>query len=225
MGLDNRNARRLVFDIETAPIPNAAEYVEEPSAPANYKDPEKIAAYIADAKANAIGKCALDPDLARIVAIGWRLEFEGDVRVALCQTIGQEYDALQRFWNDVREYVGLVGFHCLSFDLPVLLRRSLYLNVAAPDIALDKYRHPRVTDLQQVLSFNGTHKYHSLAFYAKRFGFDTDVPDAIDGASIPALVEAGDWDAVKAHVTADVTRTAMLAARLGYFHYESAEVL
>lgn len=225
MGYDNLNARRVVFDIETAPIAGANAFIEEPTAPSNYKDPEKIAAYIAEAKANAVSKCALDPDLARIVALAWRVEYDDTVHVEMCPGVGSESVALEQFWAVVRNSGQLVGYNCLAFDLPVLLRRSLYLHIAAPEIQIDTYRHPQVCDLQQVLSFNGKLKYHSLAFYAKRFGFDVDAPDDIDGSQISALVEAGDYDAVKRHVTADVNRTAMLAAKLGYFHYETAEVI
>lgn len=82
----------LVFDLETVAREDAADFLEPPCAPANYKDPDKIAAFIADATAKRLDKCALDPDLNRIVAIGTP---EG---VVLAKTELEEIDALRYFW-------------------------------------------------------------------------------------------------------------------------------
>jgi hypothetical protein len=213
MGLNNENARRLVFDIETAPIADAAEFLEPAEAPANYKDPAKIAAYIDEKNAENLGRCALDIDLCRVVAIGLRAE-DGDASAVLTPTVDEERSALALFWHDAST-AHLVGFNCLAFDLPVLMRRSQYLGIAIPSIAIDKYRHPSVTDLQMVLSFNGAVKLRGLSFYAKRFGIPCE--DTLTGAEIPAAVVESRWDDVRAHVMADVQKTAALAQRLGHF--------
>ena len=64
--------RYIVLDLESHAIPDAATYLTEPvEAPSNYKDPEKIAAYIKDAKQAQLDKAALDIDLARIVCLGF----------------------------------------------------------------------------------------------------------------------------------------------------------
>jgi hypothetical protein len=52
-----------------------------------------------------------------------------------------------------------------------------------------------------------------LKSYAKRYGLE--VEDQIDGKEIPALVQAGDWDAVRSHIESDVRLTVALAQRLG----------
>ncbi len=225
MGLNNENARRVVFDLETAPIVDAAEYLIEPiSAPSNYKDPDKIAAFIAEAQTKALDKCSLDPDLARIVALGWQAE-DGPVTVRTCQDEEQERDAINEFWNVRFKYQShVVGFNCLAFDLPVLLRRALYLNADRPDIQIDKFKHPSVSDLQQILSFNGTSPWHSLDFYTKRMGII--VPDVLTGAEIGQAVQEGRWSDIAAHCQADVVKTAALAQRLGLFRMaETAHVI
>src|SRR3990167_8029814 len=219
MGYDNENARRVVFDIETAPLPDAGDYLEPAEAPANYKDPAKIAAAIAEKNAENLSKCGLDVDLCRIVAIGW--QSEGGAGSFMVQEAQWEQDALRWFWTEVGDK-HLIGFNCLGFDLPVLLRRSLYLGVPAPAIQIDKFKHPQVTDLMQVLSFNGAIKFRGLSFYAKRFGLD--VPDTLTGADIAQAVAEGRWDAVESHVRADVQKTALLASRLGVFHQQPAEM-
>lgn len=214
MGLNNEHSRRIVFDLETAPIDGAATYLEPVSAPSNYKDEAKIAAYIAEATAAAADKCSLDPDLCRIVALGWQVEGDESPTVRTCEHEDEERDTINEFWSwaDNRH---LVGFNCLAFDLPVLLRRGLYLDALRPGIQIDKYKHPQVTDLQMVLSFNGTIKLHGLAFYCKRFGID--VPDTITGADIGHAVKDGRWSEVRGHCHADILKTAAVAARVGLF--------
>ena len=208
MGINNEFAGKppLVFDIETAPIVGVETYLEPVSAPSNYKDEAKIAAYIAEAEKTQADKAALDPDLARIVALGFRLA--KDTTVVCAMDEDSERALLRLFWetaSSVRYGVQFVGFGNLEFDLPVLYRRSLYLDVPSVSVQIDRFKHPDVTDLMQILSFNGRNKYHSLGFYAARFGLLHE--DAIKGAQIPALVLAGDWEAVQAHVRADVDLT------------------
>ena len=202
--------RFCVFDIETAPLADAETYLPTPKPRANLKDPAKIEADLADKAAAALDKAALDPDLCRIVAAGW--ECDGMVERAVCQESGEERRLLERFWR-VSLGTTLVGFNCLSFDLPVLLRRSLYLSVHAPHVPLNKYRPGRVVDLMQLLAYQGTLTYRSLGFYCRRFGIS--VPDEVTGADVAALVAAGEWRQVRDHVRADVAKTAQLARRVG----------
>jgi hypothetical protein len=49
MGRLERDTPLLFFDIETAPVFGAEDWLEVPDAPANYKDAEKIAAFKAAA--------------------------------------------------------------------------------------------------------------------------------------------------------------------------------
>lgn len=218
MGYNDENSGRVVFDIETAPLAEAGEYIEPAEAPANYKDPIKIAAAIAEKNAENLAKCGLDVDLCRIVAIGVLTDDISDPCVWLTAAENDELDILRRFWLLVAGK-HLVGFNCLGFDLPVLFRRSLYLGVPVPHIAIDRFKHPQVTDLMQVLSFNGVLRLRGLSFYAKRFG--VDIPDTLTGADIAQAVAEGRWADVEAHVKADVQKTAALASKLGLFHSQA----
>ena len=212
---------RIIFDLETVPLPEAAEFLEPVDAPANYKDPVKIAEFIAAKQIQNLERAGLDVDLCTIVAIGWQREGEPSVQ-ALTRQDCDEDGLIAEFWRqatqggDLRH---LVGFNCLAFDLPVLMRRSQYLGIQAPSYQIDKYRHAQVTDLAQVLSFNEAVRMRSLAFYAKRFG--VEVSDAITGANVAQKVAEGDWQAIRTHVSADVAKIAALAAKLGYFHLEA----
>ena len=178
--------RYLVLDLATCPIDGAAGFIEEPSAPANYKDPEKIAAYVAEAKAERLSKAALDPDLGRISAIGYRLtdtvgpSIDG---VSPCKSEGQERHVLQQVsdWFDSghKDYCRLIGFNALKFDWPFLMRRARYLGVNI-DINLDRYKTPHI-DLSERLTHRGILPARSLQFYAKRLGW-SDLSKTLSGA-------------------------------------------
>lgn len=237
MGLNDECARRIVLDIETVALDDAGEYIPGPvqvdppdlttiTAAKNLTDPAKIAASLAQrtaaamteyeeqhAKAQAhyqkaLADAALDPDLCRIVAIGWARGVDAQV-----WTLSEELeiDGLQAFWSRVGQS-SFLGFNILVFDLPVLIRRSQYLGVSYPALNLDRYRTPHV-DLMQVLSFRGAQKFRSLDFYAKRFKIG--IADPVSGKDIAGLVQAGNWEAVRAHCQADLAKTRLLAQRLG----------
>lgn len=221
MGYNSEGAGyQFVFDIETVSIGGAAEFIEPVSAPSNYKDPAKIADYIAEKTAEQVGKCALDPDLCRVVAIGWTPPTEPWVDLATDED--DERRLISSFWAVYGNHYPctLIGFNSLGFDLPVLLRRSQYLGVPYPTINLDRYRTPHM-DLMQKLSFNGAIRAHSLSFYCKRFGIE--VPDETSGKDIAALVQAGNWEGVRRHCAADVAKTAVLAERLGILSIDRRE--
>ena len=202
--------RFCMFDIETVALDDAETYLEPPKPRANLKDPAKIAADVAEKTTALLDRAALDPDLCRIAAVGW--ECDGVAESAVAQDTAQESCLLERFWR-VSRGATLVGFNCLGFDLPVLLRRSLYLGVPAPWFALNKYRPGAIVDLMQRLAYQGTLTYRSLGFYCTRFGIE--VPDPVTGADVGRLVAAGEWRQVHDHVRADVAKTVALARRVG----------
>ena len=205
---------RYVLDIETCGLPEAKDFAEPISAPSNYKDPEKIAAYVAEKNAEQIAKAGLDLDLCSIVAIGLQPERSREVLVNTAANEEQERAMLHTLWQMLLKdrHPVLIGFNCIGFDLPVLVRRSQYLDVPHPRLVIDRYRTPHV-DLMLKLTWNGLVRARSLKFYARRFGIP--VNDEVSGADIPALVAAGEMDKVVGHVTSDVQLTAALAERLG----------
>lgn len=208
----------LIFDLESAAIDGAAEFIEPATPPSNYKSESAIAEYIAKANAEQLAKAALDVDLARIVAIGATAGVKPPA-VVVAENEESERAALKWFWDCIVAATNqarptLIGFGCIHFDLPLLLRRSLYLGVPAPKLPINKYRHDGIEDLMLSLSFDGALRFRSLSFYARRFGLDV-TKDEHCGADIAGLVAAGDWDAVSAHCRCDVETTVALARRMG----------
>ena len=213
---DERSARGgLIFDCECVALDDAGAYLEPVSAPSNYKDEAKIAAYCEQARREQVEKAALDIDLARIVALGMLDESAAGPQVLTIGSAEDEHSALTLFWKLVTATPRptLIGFNVIGYDLPLLLRRSLYLGVKAPRLPINRYRHDGIEDLLLMLSFDGAQKFRSLGFYCRRFGID--VPDPHTGADLAALVACGDLGAVADHCAADIRKTAALAERLG----------
>jgi len=210
--------RHLILDVETVAIDDVATYLEPVSAPSNYKDEAKIAAYIAEETKRQIDKAALDIDLARIVCLGFQLAGDEVPQTLLMKDELQETELLGRFWDTfwkvyIPGHTVAVTFNGLAYDLPLLLRRSLYLGVTAPKLQLDRFRHPDAIDLMQILCLDGRLKMHGLQFYANRFKIP--VEQDITGADIGKAVADGDWAAVERHCAADVQTTYLLAKRMG----------
>jgi hypothetical protein len=206
----------IVIDVEAVSIADVDTYLEPVSAPSNYKSVEAIEKYCAEKRAELIEKAALDVDLARIIAIGLsRPGYATEVWTAERRT---EADLLEQLWDIWRTYSGqmprLVTFNGLSYDIPLLLRRSLYLSVPAPYIQCDRFKHPEVIDLMATLSMDGKLKFHGLSFYLNRFGYQGLEPD-ITGAEIAKAYAEGDWPAIERHCRLDVDGTKWLAERIG----------
>lgn len=122
-----------VFDIETGPRPEAEiiDLAPEFKAPANYKDPEKIAAAIDEQKQEWMGKAALSAVTGRVLAVGWYQDGETTI-------IGEDDEAttLRETWKRIedaaRDRRGVIGFNSNRFDIPFLTRRSWALGVEVP---------------------------------------------------------------------------------------------
>lgn len=218
MGYDGENAEigPIILDVETCGLVNAADYLEPVTAARNLVDPIKIAADIAKRTAERDDKLALDWNVGRIVALGWWTAQAGTT-VYRCEDESLEKAALLSFWSLAKQRV-IVGFNVKAFDLRYLVQRSRLLRIPYPDLDLGKYGRGTIRDLYQDLTFSDGYNdqgamRRSLKAFAKRFGLP--VPDETDGKDVPALIAAGDWEAVEAHCRADVDLTLALARRLG----------
>ena len=211
-------AKFLVLDCETAVHPDAQQWVEPVKVPGNYKKPESIEAYLKEATQERDERLALDPDCNRLVAIGFHVVGGADPTCFLMRDELEERQHLMQFRDlyldlDRRNEVKVVSYFGHSFDLPVLMRRAMYLDVANfPQFNIDRYRTPHI-DVYEKLSYRGALKAHGLAFYARRMGFTT--LDKIDGAQIGQLVKEERWPEIEAHCLSDVGLCHSVAMRLG----------
>ncbi len=199
----------LIIDVASCAIDGVKGFIQEPSAPSNYRDQAKIAEYVAQAKAELEQKAGLDIDLARISAIGSLSEDGNAPLVELCKTEDEEREALKRLIPSLHNRNTLVGFNSAKFDWPLIMRRCLYLGLTPPSINLDRYRSPHL-DLWNLLSFNGAVPAHSLTWYVKRLGW-TDLVKPLSGAEEALAPSQGRWDELEASVRHDLEATRRLA--------------
>jgi hypothetical protein len=205
----------VILDIETAPIDGVDAYLPDVRHNKGTKDAEKQAAQVAEKRQALLDDAGLDPDLSRIVCLGVDSGF--GPQSTLCRDENMEHIALTGFWELVRSARGdfrIVGFNCLAFDLPRLYRRSLYLDVPPVPMMRDKFRHPNVVDLCDLLSEGGRLTMRSLDYYCSRFKLSVPI-DYHHGAEMPALVAEGRWAEVEEHNRCDLVKTTALARRLG----------
>lgn len=206
---------QIVIDIETAPIADVERYLPDVRPNKGTKDEAKQNAQVAEKRQALLDDAGLDADLSRIVCVG--LDRGHGPETTICPTEDREREVLATVWDMVRGARGdfrIIGFNLLSFDLPRLYRRSLYLDVPSVPMTRDKYRHPCVVDLLDVLSETGRLTMRSLEYYCRRFALDVPC-DTVDGSHIAELVARGDWAAVEAHNHLDLVKTRRLAERLG----------
>lgn len=206
----------FIIDVETLAIEDADTYLEPVSAPSNYKDADKIAAYQREERQRQLERAALDIDLARILALG--ISRPGHPTEVLTVREQSETQLLTWLWDrwfaldyDERR---LVTFNGLGYDVPLLLRRSLYLGVKAPLIQCDRFKHPQIIDLMAILTMDGKLKYHGLQFYLSRFGYQKGGAD-ITGADVAKAHAEGRWDLIVEHCRQDIDATKWLAERIG----------
>lgn len=176
---------RLFFDIETIANEKVLPIMPAPKAPANLKDPVKIAAALEEAKAEMIDKMPLDSDYGKIKLITFQVGFKGEPQAIYADNEQEEGQCLLEFWRAYIECGGRsVGFNILAFDLPFVVKRSMALGIR-PSILpnLVKYRSEPTTDLYMLLcgwDYRGGHK---LKWIAKRYGIEVPYPD-VDGSMV-----------------------------------------
>lgn len=206
----------LIFDIETRPLP--LDHLEkhgllpEITAPSNYKDPDKIAAYIAEKKLDAVKDCALSAITGEVCAIAY--SFRGHDEVIMATGGVTEAQLLEAFWKEATQALRtgkLVGFNIKSFDLPFMLRRSWVHKLAHPVIFVDRYfLGTSVWDLRETWQLGDRQAGGSLDKICRMLGIGEKLGN---GADFGALLAS---DPVKAseYCLRDLQLTKGLAERL-----------
>lgn len=238
-------SRLRITDLETIGLPEASAWFDpfepdaellEPIMPdsrlkdpvkvaANWADverrraerPEAIAANVAAKEAARASKFSLDADTCQIVALGWHDLGQGSPIVRICKNEDEERYALIEYWTTYEQrFTKIVGFNSARFDLPVMVMRSIYLNVPHPEIVMTPaWKSPHV-DLWERLSLGGARRdVKSLRFYAKRLGIP--IYDDISGKDVAAMVAAGEWEKVQNHCLFDLDLTRALGERINAF--------
>ena len=223
----------IVFDIETGPLPESElAAVMPPFDPAevktgNLKDPEKVAAKIAEAEVNHrrdfFDKAALDPLTGRVVAIGVMLfDSRGEEGPMFAKggqfyIIGHDDEArmLREFWAAMRGEMGrmnpMIGFNIFGFDLPFLFRRSWKHRVVVPfGMRRGRYWSDQLVDLRDVWQLGDRQARGSLESVARHLGVGAKNGD---GKAFAELWRS-DRKQAEAYLRNDVELTAKVAHAL-----------
>jgi hypothetical protein len=223
---------RLFVDIETIAHPAILDFLPEPKAAKNVKDPEKIKASIAEKTAELLEQAPLDPDLAQVALISMQIGEDGDPVIALvtkkitaakkffkdqpCVKVLSESAALELFWKYFSMTDGrAVGYNLISFDLPFLVRRSFDLGVRPPYMPnLAKYRAEPITDLYCLLYNWDWQKSKGLKWVCKRYDISVQAPD-VDGSMVKDMTPA---ELVK-YGLSDLDATVQLYQRMNGYYF------
>lgn len=205
----------IVFDIETGPAPDDVieRHMPEFEAPANYKDPEKIARVLDEKRAVFKERAALSPLTGEVLAVGaW---IDGSYQSAIRGIGGYETEAdvLEWFWAQVHEQSILIGFNSNRFDLPFLFKRSWACGIPhAPRLKPDGRLHTSSCwDLMETWQCGDRQSYISLDATARFLGVGAKTGD---GEFFHQVLKAFPEEA-EAYLRNDVELTFKVAQRMG----------
>jgi DNA polymerase elongation subunit (family B) len=223
----------IVFDIETGPLPETELLAMLPAFdPAevktgNIKDPEKVAAKIAEAKASHerdfIDRAALDPLTGQVIAIGvMACDASGETKPVYSAgefsiiAYENEADTLRGFWELLDGEMGrlnpLIGFNICNFDLPFLFRRSWKHHVPVPyGLRRGRYWGDQVIDLRDIWQLGDRQARGSLDSIAKHLGVGAKNGEGKDFARLWQT----DRKQAEAYLQNDLVLTAKVADALG----------
>ena len=211
-----------VFDIETAPLPDA----EIPAALiAKLEDPEDPEAW-----REQLGLFALSASVVAIALLNPKTrkgELLYDDRHGMIETIeqpagvelrlsgGNEAELLSRFWTAVAKFDRVITFNGRNFDVPFLMQRSLILDVPVSVNLMPPRFNLRANhlDLAELLSqFRATRPY-GLEAWTQAIGAASPKAGEVSGALVGEFFHAGKVRPILEYCLRDVVATATLAER------------
>lgn len=205
--------KTIILDIETTARPETeiADLLPSITAPSNWKDEAKIAAYVAEKRAQAIAEGALDPVLGRVLAVGVLVD-------GAFEFVGwpEERQLLRDTWHRLegmfRAGTKFVTFNGHRFDFPFLARRSWACGVAVPSWIPRDGRWPRhaFVDLLEVWQAGNRTESIGLDRLARLCG----LPGKAGNGANFGLLWASDRPAALRYLEQDLRLTASLAERM-----------
>lgn len=209
--------RYAVFDVETAPLSDEQirQFMPKFEAPGNYKDTEKVAAYIADKEKEWLGRAALSALTGKVLAIGVKYH-DGSIDI-IGANPGHDDEAhiLTWFWRYFTHTTMAsywIGHNIIGFDLPFLCRRSMLLGVKVPrSIIYGRYFDNRFKDTMDAWSFGNREDRISLDNLAKALGVGSKSGSGADFARLWAT----DKPEAIAYLEHDLNLTMKCAERMG----------
>ena len=170
--------KSIVFNVATGGLPKdeILYLMPEFSAPANYKDAEKIQTWKARKQEEWLLDAALSALSGRVLAIAYQADGED------CKIISDDDEAklLEKFWNVYRNNgdCNFVGYNARNFDVPFLIRRSWRNRVIIPNVVNGRFLNGKFIDIMQLWGC-GCAERVSLNTLLKFFGINGDAADEV----------------------------------------------
>jgi len=208
---------RIALDIETAPLPNAAELFDESTVKVgNLKDKEKIKAKIEQARKDFERDAALSWTTGQVTCICMAND---DISIMISRVqpdIETEQDILEEFWRQWGFFQQLITYNGYAFDLQYIIMRSLHHGLACPALRARGNKYIRSIDTDRHIDlinlFDSCGKWISMEKACRcmlgcgKIGNGTD---AIE------LFETGHHEALTAYCLRDAELTWQLWKKIG----------
>lgn len=211
----------IPIDIETIPGQDTwvKEHVtKELSAPANYKDADKIAAYIAEKQDEAYRKTSFDGACNHIICISAALNDE-EPTTFYADNINKEKNVLIGFYSWLQINLGdkfdrvLVGHNINGFDLKVLRHRSIILGIRPPDWLPFDAKPWDKSPYDTMVQWDGKN-FVGLDKLCKALNIPGK--DGMDGSMVYDAWLAGEHDKIKEYCADDVRRVRAIYKRMTF---------
>ena len=216
-----------VFDIETAPLPDAEippAFVDklkeaEPEPAEAWR--EKLGLYALSARVVVIGM--LNPETRRGLVLYDNEHgeidpagFDAPDDAEFTLIGGDETEVLSQFWSNVSAYRRVLTYNGRGFDVPFLMQRSLVrevpvsVNLMPPRFQLNRNH----VDLQELLSMFRATRPYGLAPWTQAVGASSPKEGSVAGAEVAEAFFAGRTREIAEYCARDVVATALLARKV-----------
>ena len=212
----------IYLDIETIPTqnPELIKHVSENvKAPGNYKDPEKIAAYIAEAADSEVLKTSFDGAYGHIICISYAIG-DSDPSTLNIETVDDEKLMLEMFYSGLNAFVGdgwqnpvFVCHNIQGFDLPFLKKRSMILGVKPSPIIRFNSKPWDANPYDTMMQWDAKN-FASLDKLCKAFCIDGK--GDVDGSMVYEMWKAGKHQEISDYCYDDVIKVRQLYYRMEY---------
>ena len=230
----------IYFDIETIPAqdPVAIKVIKADiekqkllvKAPSNYKDEEKIAAYIAaeveklDTEFDAIyRKTSFDGGLGEICCIGYAIDdfapqsIYGDTEFEMLREF---YTILQENYNpSSQQRPTFIGHNIVGFDLRFMFQRSVMNNVKPPIMIPFSAKPWDESIFDTMTAWAGHGNRVSLDKLCKIFNIPqkgSEIGEEMDGSKVWDFYQAGRIEEIAKYCEGDVERTRQAYKRMTF---------
>lgn len=210
----------ITIDFETIPtqLPELQQYIcSEVKAPANYKDQEKIDAYIEEAKKEALEKASFDGCYNHIVVMG--IAFDDEPADAFhIENVAHEKEMIRHFYDVItkrlepRNAPVFIGHNISGFDFKVLKQRSMILGVKPPFQIPFESKPWDKNPYDTMVQWDGKN-FVKLDKLATAFSIDGKT---MDGSQVYKMWLAGQYEALREYCKDDVELTRKVYKRMNF---------